>query len=348
MPDTLLGAVLDGAVPFALPLRRPFRGIDLREGVLIRGPRGWGEFAPFDDYSAAAAARWLDSAIEAAFGQWPAGRRNAVEVNAIIPAVSGQDAATLAREAVLDTGCRTVKVKVGDIDLAEDEARVASVRDVLDTVLGRGRGSIRVDANAAWTVAAAVTALRRLGAYGLEYVEQPCRTVEELRELRRLVDVPIAVDETVRMAGDPLSIRVAEFADVAVVKVAPLGGVEATMRVVEALDVPVVVSGSLDSSVGLDAGIALAAALEELPFACGFGTGALFAADLVEQPRLPEVGALAVQRTMPDLPALLAARDRMSDERAEWWRDRIVRAWQAGSGERSGGLVSGRHARLAP
>lgn len=338
--DRRLRAVLDSGVPFALPLRRRFRGVESREGMLIKGPSGWGEFAPFDDYSGAAASRWLDSAIEAAYGSWPAVRRSEVEVNAIIPAVGAGDAATLTRAAVTHGGCRTVKVKVGDVDLAEDEARVASVRDVLDTLLGPGRGALRIDANGSWDVDTAATALRRLGVYDLEYVEQPCRGIDELTRLRRLTDVRIAVDETIRKVDDPSTVRVREFADVAVIKAAPLGGVASALRVAESLDVPVVVSGSLDSSVGLAVGLQLAACLDDLPFACGLGTGALLAADLVDEPRRPEGGLLAVARVTPDLPALLAARDRMTDERAEWWRSRLAAAWAAGAGDRVGSLVA--------
>lgn len=321
-----LADLLDAAVPFALPLRRRFRGLDVREGMLLRGPSGWGEFAPFDDYSDAAAARWLASAVEAAFGGWPAPVRASVAVNAIIPAVASGDAAGLARAAVLERGCTTVKVKVGSADLAADEARVASVRDVLDTVLGPGVGAIRIDVNGAWDVDRARVALRRLSAYGLEYVEQPCATREDMRELRRHVDVPLAADESIRLSDDPGGVRVGDIADVAVLKPAPLGGVEATLRIAEALDVPVVISGSLDSSVGLDTALAAAAALPELPFACGLGTGALLAADVAE-PRLPEHGELTVGRISPDLPSLLAARDRLTDERAEWWRHRLAAAW---------------------
>lgn len=338
--DPALRSVLDAAVPFALPLRRPFRGTVVREGVLVQGPSGWGEFAPFDDYSDAAAARWLDSALEAAFGSYPAARRAEIEVNAIIPAVPSVDAAGLAREAVVDRGCRTVKVKVGHADLAEDEARVASVRDVLDTVLGRGRGAIRLDANGAWDVTRGRLALRRLVAYGIEYVEQPCRTIDELRELRALVDVPLAVDETIRTSDHPHAMRVREYADIAVLKPAPLGGVAALMAVARAIDVPVVVSGSLDSSVGLDAAVAAAAALDDLPFACGLGTGALLAADVVAMSRVPRGGVIVTGRTSPDPSALLAAHDLLGEERAGWWRERLASAWLAGAGERSGWLVS--------
>ena len=321
-----LADVLDSAVPFALPLRRRFRGVDVREGVLIQGPSGWGEFAPFDDYPTEAAARWLASAVEAAFGEWPQARRERVEVNAIIPEVASGDAVRLTREAVLGRGCRTVKVKVGSPDPADDEERVAGVRDVLDTVLGPGNGELRIDANGAWTVEQGRRVLQRLSAFGLQYVEQPCGSAEEMRELRRQVDVPFAADESIRTAADPGAVPVREIADVAVLKAAPLGGAGALVGLAESLDVPVVVSGSLDSSVGLGASLAAAAALDELPYACGLGTGALLAADLAD-PVLPANGTLPVARTAPDLDLLLAARDRLSHERAAWWRQRLAAAW---------------------
>ncbi|MFY9231289.1 MAG: o-succinylbenzoate synthase [Candidatus Nanopelagicales bacterium] len=326
MPSTpSLQDVLQSAVPFALPLRRTFRGVDVREGVLIKGPSGWGEFAPFDDYPDRAAARWLASAVEASFGEWPVPLRDEIAVNAIIPAVSSADAAGLARSAILEQGCHTIKVKVGSAALSEDEARVATVRDVLDTVLGRGVGVIRIDANGAWDVERGAVALRRLSAYGIEYVEQPCATREGMRELRSRVDVRFAVDELIRRS-DGVVTKVSDFADVAILKPAPLGGVAATVRQAEALDVPVVVSGSLDSSVGLETALAAAAALPDLPFASGLGTGVLLAEDLGE-PLVPCEGRIPVRRSGPSLPDLLAARDRLSDERAEYWRQRIARAW---------------------
>ena len=326
MPSTpSLQDVLQSAVPFALPLRRTFRGVDVREGVLIKGPSGWGEFAPFDDYPDRAAARWLASAVEASFGEWPVPLRDEIAVNAIIPAVSSADAAGLARSAILEQGCHTIKVKVGSAALSEDEARVATVRDVLDTVLGRGVGVIRIDANGAWDVERGAVALRRLSAYGIEYVEQPCATREEMRELRSRVDVRFAVDELIRRS-DGVVTKMSDFADVAILKPAPLGGVAATVRQAEALDVPVVVSGSLDSSVGLETALAAAAALPDLPFASGLGTGVLLAEDLGE-PLVPCEGRIPVRRSGPSLPDLLAARDRLSDERAEYWRQRIARAW---------------------
>lgn len=322
-----------GAIPFALPMRRTFRGLDVREGMLIKGPSGWGEFAPFDDYSPLAASRWLECAIEAAYGQWPTPVRESVPVNAIIPEVSADDAAGLTREAIRSFGCTTIKIKVGGT-LADDEARVASVRDALDAVLGRGQGAIRIDANAAWSVDQAAKALGRLSQYGLEYVEQPCPTADDLRALRSRIDVRIAADESIRRSDDPGAVRVGEFADVAILKAPPLGGARAVVELAEGLDVPVVMSGALDSATGLDSGVAAAAALSDLPFACGFGTGGLFVADVTEQPRVPIDGALTIGRTPPDLPSLLAARDRISAERVDYWQARLAEAWQALSSRR--------------
>ena len=337
MPDKQLQALLETAVVFGLPMNRAFRGITMREGILIKGPSGWGEFAPFDDYPDVAAARWLDCAIESAFGSWPAAKCDTVAVNAIIPAVSSPEAAALTRSAVLDNGCQCIKVKVGGT-LADDEARVAAVRDVLDTALGRGVGSIRIDANAKWSVSEAVKALRRLGEYGLEYVEQPCAGLDDIRQLRGQVGVPIAIDEAIRGAANPEVLDLRGVADFAIIKVAPLGGVATCLRLVEKLDMPVVISGSLDSSVGLGPSTALAGALGTTS-ACGLGTGTLLAGDVVENSTVPVGGVIKVERLAPELGALMQASDRVSMERGIWWRARLAAAWHAGAGKRSGSLI---------
>ena len=337
MPDIKLQALLDTAVVYGLPMTRSFRGITKREGVLIKGPSGWGEFAPFNDYTDVAASRWLDCAIESSFGAWPVSKRENINVNAIIAEVSSADAAALTRAAVIENGCQCVKVKVGGT-LAADEARVAAVRDVLDTALGRGVGSIRIDANGSWSVPEAVKALRRLTEYGLEYVEQPCAELAEIRQVRDQVSVPIAVDEAIRGAAAPEKLDLRAIADFAIIKVAPLGGIEASLRIVEQLSMPIVVSGSLDSSVGLAASTALAGALD-MTIACGLGTGTLLAADVVDTPLVPIGGMLKVQRVAPELSALMRARDEISDERGIWWRARLAAAWYAGAGKRSGHLI---------
>ncbi|RBY93336.1 O-succinylbenzoate synthase [Blastococcus sp. TF02A-30] len=275
-------------------MRTRFRGIDVRDGVLLRGPAGWGEFSPFWDYDVVESRRWWAAAVEAATEGFPAPVRGSVPVNVTVPAVDAERAHAIAAA----SGCRTAKVKVAEPGqtAADDLARVEAVRDALGP-----SGAIRVDANAAWDVGTAVARIRELDdAVGLEYVEQPCATLEELAALRRRIDVRVAVDEGVRRSADPLAVDLREAGDVVVLKVQPLGGVRAALRVAEAHGLPCVVSSALESSVGIAAGVALAAALPELPFACGLATVALFTDDVSSSPLLPVDGALPVVRPEPD------------------------------------------------
>jgi o-succinylbenzoate synthase len=279
----------------ALPLRTRFRGITTRELALVEGPAGWGEFCPFVEYDDAEARAWWACAREAAHDGWPAPVRERVEVNATVPAVGPEHAHRI----VTAAGARTAKVKVAEKgqDASDDLARVEAVRDALGP-----DGRVRVDANGGWDVDGAVAAIRALAraAGGLEYVEQPCASVEELAAVRRRVDVAVAADESIRRAEDPLRVARAEAADVAVLKVAPLGGVRASLRVAEQIGLPCVVSSAVESSVGLAAGLALAGALPELPYACGLGTADLLAADVVAAPLHPVAGVLAVPRRPPE------------------------------------------------
>jgi o-succinylbenzoate synthase len=281
--------------PFRVPLRMRFRGVTERTGVLLRGPAGWGEFSPFPDYGPAYASRWYAAAREAALLPFPPAVRDVVHVNTTVPAVD----ATRAHQLAAESGCRTAKVKVAETgqDLATDVERVAAVRDALGP-----EGRIRVDANGAWDVETAVLAIGRLdtAAGGLEYVEQPCRTLDELREVRRRVRVPLAADESVRTAADPLRVAGLDAADIVVVKVQPLGGVRRALEVVDAAGLPAVVSSALETSVGLAAGVALAAALPELPFDCGLGTATLLGNDVTGDPLVPRDGAVPVRRAEPD------------------------------------------------
>jgi O-succinylbenzoate synthase len=288
---------------FRVPLRTRFRGVDAREGALLLGPSGWGEFSPFADYSPASAARWLAAATEAASGSWPPPLRQVVPVNVTVPAVAPARAHAL----VAGSGCDTAKVKVGT---AEDEARLEAVRAALGP-----RGRIRIDANGRWDLRTAARRIRALSRYELEYAEQPVATLGEMAELRRLVDVPLAVDESLRAAPDPERVDVSEAADLVVLKVAPLGGVRAALRVADSCGLPAVVSSALETSVGLAAGVALAAALPELPFACGLGTATLLAADLCDDPLVPVRGAVAVRR--PALSPGRLAGVEIDEERAE-------------------------------
>ena len=286
------GPVLEARV-YSVPLRTRFRGIDVRDGVLVRGPAGWGEFSPFWDYGVAESRRWWAAAEEAALQGWPPPVRNSVPVNVTVPAVDAEQAHAL----VTASGCRTAKVKVAEPgqSAADDLARVEAVRDALGPA-----GAIRVDANAAWDVDTAAARIAELDRVGLEYVEQPCATLDELIALRRRIDVRIAADEVVRCAEDPRRVQLREACDVVVLKVQPLGGVRAALEVAEAHGLPCVVSSALESSVGIAAGVALAAALPDLPFACGLATVALFTADVTSAPLLPVAGALRVARPEPD------------------------------------------------
>jgi O-succinylbenzoate synthase len=299
--------LIAGLRAFAIPMRARFRGITVREGALIEGPAGWGEFSPFPEYGPRECARWLACALEAACTGWPAPRREEIPVNVTVPAVAPERAHAL----VAASGCRTAKVKVAETgspagaggrdSLRADVARVAAVRDALGPA-----GKIRVDANGGWTVPAAERALAELGRFGLEYAEQPCATLAELAELRARVDVPIAADESIRRAGDPLAVRAAGAADIVVLKAQPLGGVRAGLAVAGACGLPVVVSSAVETSVGLAAGAALAAALPSLPYACGLATVSLLTGDVTAAPLAAAHGTLTPRRPAPG-PRQLAA-----------------------------------------
>uniref|UniRef100_UPI0028A713C0 o-succinylbenzoate synthase n=1 Tax=Pseudonocardia pini TaxID=2758030 RepID=UPI0028A713C0 len=244
--------VVDSAAVYSIPMTTRFRGITVREGLLFRGPAGWGEFCAFPEYADAEAAAWFAGAREAAFEGWPEPVRSRVPVNYIVPAVAPERAADMVRA----SGCATAKVKVADHpdSAGEDLERVAAVRDALGAA-----GHVRVDANTRWSVDEAVREIRALdrAAGGLQYVEQPCATIEELAAVRRRVDVPIAADEAIRRAADPLTVSVREAADIAILKCLPLGGVRRALRVAEAVGLPCVVSSALESSVGLGKSVPL-------------------------------------------------------------------------------------------
>jgi o-succinylbenzoate synthase len=300
--------ILDRVHVVALPMRVRFRGITTREVALIEGPAGWGEFGAFVEYGPAEAAHWLEAGLEAAYRGLPPVRRDTIPINATVPAVpAAQVPEVLARF----PGARTAKVKVAEPGqtLADDVARVDAVRALVPTV--------RVDANGGWSIEDAVTAAAALTADGpLEYLEQPCATVPELAEVRRRVDVPVAADESIRKAEDPLHVVRSGAADIAVLKVAPLGGVRAMLAIAD----QIVVSSALDSAVGIGAGLVAAGALPQLEHACGLGTGGLFVDDVAE-PLVPVDGVLPAAPVSPD-PARVAALA-ASPARRQWWLDRI-------------------------
>ena len=310
----LAGDLLPTLRAFAIPMPVKFRGTTVREGALLRGPAGWGEFSPFPEYGPAECARWLACALESAACGWPEPARDSIPVNVTVPAVGPEQAYQI----VSGSGCRTAKVKVAEPGQpgSADIARLEAVRDAI----GPG-GKVRVDANGGWSVDEAARMITALSAFDLEYAEQPCATLAELAALRRRVSVPLAADESVRRAEDPVKVRAAGAADIVVLKAQPLGGVRSALEIAAACGLPVVVSSAVDTSVGLAAGVALAAALPDLPYACGLATMSLLAGDVTADPLAENDGQLPVRPAVVDEAAL--ARYETDPAR---WRARILAA----------------------
>jgi len=296
-----------------LPTRTNFRGVTFREVALMQGPLGWGEFSPFLEYDDNECRPWLASAIEAATVARPAQYRDAVAVNGTIPGLNDKKAI----ESLMRTyaGVKTFKVKVGR-NLSEDVTRVARVFS------NAPKAAIRIDVNGLWSVDEALTHLyayyEEIGP--LEYVEQPCATVEELRELKRRIKIPlrIAADELIRKATDPFAIDLTDAADLVMLKVQPLGGIQRSLEIAKHHDLPVVVSSALESAIGIEYGLELAASISNLTFDCGLATGSLLASDVAGHKIID--GKVTLGQITPELEGL-----DVSAERYEWWKNRIVR-----------------------
>jgi O-succinylbenzoate synthase len=306
----------------ALPLKSKFRGITVREVALFQGPAGWGEFAPFLEYDDRESSTWLLSAIDAATNPAPIAHRGLVKVNATLPALnSAKEIEELLQSFI---GCDTVKIKVGE-NLGEDIVRVARVRALLP------KAELRLDVNGGWSVAEALIALYEIHEEvgPLEYVEQPCATIEELRELKAklVIDIKITGDEVIRKAEDPFAINLHGAIDILMLKVAPLGGITRAREIGAHHKLPMVVSSALDSAVGISYGLQLAASFPSLDYACGLATGQLLSADIAELPL--KNGELAVRSVLPD--ADLLAKYAVPVERLTWWKERTKRAFYAGA-----------------
>jgi O-succinylbenzoate synthase len=299
--------LLDTLRVIALPMKTKFRGITVREVALIKGPHGWGEFSPFLEYDDAESAPWLASAIEAATTPKPKLYRTSIAINGTIPALN--DPGDLKRVVDSFPGVKTFKVKAGN-NLAEGLARVNVIRDL------QPQAKIRIDVNGLWSVDQAETFISAVGE--IEYVEQPCATVAELRELKSRTSVKIVGDEVLRKAADPFAIDLTGAIDYLMLKVQPLGGIKRAHALAEHHNLPVVVSSALESAVGINYGLTLAASFEEINFDCGLGTGSLLAADVAQLPIVD--GKIEITEFEPQLAGLDVASDRF-----EWWENRIMR-----------------------
>ena len=300
----------------ALPTKTNFRGINIREVALFKGEYGWGEFSPFLEYGYEECAPWLMCAIEAATQPRPKLYRTSVKVNGTIPALT--DPAEIERIVASFPGVETFKVKVGD-NLSQDIARLAKVRTLAP------KAKLRIDVNGNWDVATAITNLRSIfeNIGPLEYAEQPCATIEELRELKEKlqVNIPIAGDEVLRKASDPFAANLQGAIDILALKVQPLGGIARAHQLAAHHKLPVVVSSALESAVGINYGLQLAASFAELNFDCGLGTGSLLSVNVADLPIVN--GEIEIKDFEPDFGALEVAPDRF-----EWWKNRVMKTWE--------------------
>jgi O-succinylbenzoate synthase len=291
----------------ALPMKTNFRGVTVREVALIQGEYGWGEFSPFLEYDDAESAPWLACAIEAATQPKPKLFRTEVTVNGTIPALNDRE--ELERVVNSFPGVTTFKVKVGS-NASEDIARINVLRSL------RPNAKLRIDANGLLSVEQAVSLLQLVG--DIEYIEQPCATVEELRELKKRIDVKIVGDELLRKAKDPFAIDLSGAVDYLMLKVQPLGGIKRAHQLAQHHKLPVVVSSALESAVGINYGLTLAASFEDMNFDCGLGTGSLLAKNVAELPIVD--GKIQISDVVPNLEGLDVSADRY-----EWWKNRIMR-----------------------
>jgi O-succinylbenzoate synthase len=296
-----------------LPTRTNFRGVTYREVALMHGPHGWGEFSPFLEYDDNQCAPWLASAIEAATVARPARFRDAIAVNGTIPEINDQK--VLEDLVTRYEGVKTFKVKVGS-NLSEDIARIARVRTLAP------KAAIRVDINGLWSVDEALTNLyayyEEIGS--LEYVEQPCATIEELRELKSKIKIPLRItaDEVIRKAPDPFKVDLTDAADIVMLKVQPLGGIQRSLEIASHHGLLVVVSSALESAIGIEYGLELAASISDLTFDCGLATGSLLARDVAAHQIVD--GKIALGQISPNVDGLDVSPDRL-----EWWKNRIMR-----------------------
>lgn len=315
----MLNEILASLQVLSLPTRTNFRSVTKREVALFKGPNGWGEFSPFLEYEREEAAYWLGAGIEAAFGEIPLTNREEIEVNATLPAVDTK----IDVENILSwyPGAKVVKIKVGG-DLELDIQRIENTLAVNPNYL------IRLDVNGGWTVSQATESvsriIERIGIEKIQYIEQPVATLDELRELK--LPIPVVGDEVIRKAEDPFAINLDGAVDILMLKVSPLGGIKRAKEIAAHHKLPVVVSSALESAVGISHGIKLAAALPELKYACGLGTGKLLANDVADLPIVD--GRIKVTNVNPSGMLNYQA----APERIKWWEERIrdsFEVWQA-------------------
>ena len=304
----------------SIPTTTNFRGINYREAALFRGEAGWSEFSPFLEYGAEESATWLKAAFEAAHQPWPELKRSAIPINATLPRVSPDRVSEILK---FFPGCTTIKIKVDSFEA--DRELVAAA------LAYNPEAKIRIDVNGGWSREAALVNLSAFHNYFgevFEYVEQPCDSLVDLADVKKRIPIKIAADEAIRKnLGSDFS-ALSEIADVAIVKWAPSGGITAARKLISEIGLPAVISSALDTGIGISHGLALAASLDQLDFACGLGTVALLESDICDPAVIVRNGAIDVARMVPT-PALLA-KYRAADDRQEWWKNRVAKIIDGG------------------
>ena len=308
----------------AIPTRTNFRGVTIREAALFRGAAGWSEFSPFIEYSDVEAEKWLYAALEGANTPWPELKRSSIGINATLPKVEIDRVPEILNRF---PGAMTVKIKIDDFE--NDCELVEAALDFNPDF------KIRLDVNGGWSLE---TALLNLYNYYLrfgkvfEYIEQPCLEIADLKELKKEIPMKIAIDESIRKALTSDFSEAKEFADIAIIKWAPSGGITRANKLIEKIGLPAVISSALDTGIGISHGLALAASQSDLSFDCGLATSSLLESDVINPPLEITAGTIAVQRTSLD--EKLAAKYLASADRRLWWQNRIERIWESGFGER--------------
>ena len=302
----------------AIPTKTDFRGINIREAFLFRGSQGWSEFSPFIEYDDAESSTWLKAAIEGAYKPWPELKRTKVSINATLPRIASEKVASFMSNY---SGCTTVKMKVNNFE--DDADRLEALLDFMP------EAKVRLDVNGGWSLAQARAYIHdyfmRFGNV-IEYIEQPCMELSDIAELKQEIPMKIALDESIRKFLDSDFKDISEIADVAIMKWAPSGGIESARKIIAEIGLPAVVSSALDTGIGISHGLALAASLPELDFACGLGTTALFVGDITDPSPRPIDGEIEVKAIAPK-PELLE-KYAASAERKLWWENRVKRIWE--------------------
>ena len=294
----------------SIPVKNTFRGIKSREIALFEGPAGWSEFSPFLEYDNKQSATWMKAALEAATKPAPTPLRNEVMVNATLPNIKPGEV-----EKVLSNfdGCTTIKIKINDFTI-DRELLIESLKHVPNA-------RFRLDINGGWTLDEAIVNLKNYeGEFAglIDYVEQPCIDIADLKVLKNETGIKIAVDESIRkFLGSDLT-KLKDVADIAVIKWAPSGGINAALDLVKQISLPVVVSSALDSSVGISHGLALACAIPNLYGACGLATVALLEGDVTSDSLLASKGVIANHKVTPDR----ISEFKVDNHRQKWWQDR--------------------------